>query len=49
MIGANAEGHNQITNLTTTIQTPATAPVINKPTGDMLNNAATIGDVLHAG
>ncbi|UTO23040.1 YadA-like family protein [Moraxella sp. FZLJ2109] len=44
------DGKNVISNLTTTIQPPVAGETVTpKPTGDVLTNAATLGDVLNAG
>ncbi|MGV3060001.1 hypothetical protein ACEF11_10965, partial [[Pasteurella] aerogenes] len=40
---------NVIGGLDTTIEAPTTVATTTKPTGDVLNHAATIGDVLNAG
>ncbi|QBQ62958.1 hypothetical protein EXH44_01300 [Actinobacillus indolicus] len=46
----NVGGKNVVGNLDTTIQAPTTSNnPADKPTGDALNNAATLGDVLNAG
>ncbi|MDD6910244.1 YadA-like family protein [Actinobacillus minor] len=46
----NVGGKNVVGNLDTTITEPTTSNnPADKPTGDALNNAATLGDVLNAG
>ncbi|EER46181.1 autotransporter adhesin, partial [Actinobacillus minor NM305] len=46
----NVGGKNVVGNLDTTITKPTTSnDPADKPTGDALNNAATLGDVLNAG